>query len=67
MFTSANVEVNAEQLQQIKDEFHGNRQVCEQVVGLFHLLSNKVRFRIICMLLQGEACVQEIAEIVARS
>jgi len=65
MFISAIVEVNAEQLQQIKDEFHGNQQVCEQVVGLFHLLSNKVRFRIVCMLLQGEACVQEIADVVA--
>ena len=65
MFTSVIVEVNAEQLQQIKAEFEGNQMVCEQVIGLFHLLSNKVRFRIICMLLQGEACVQEIADVVA--
>ncbi len=65
MFTSAIVEVNAEQLQQIKDEFDSNQQVCEQVVGLFQLLSNKVRFRIVCLLLHGEACVQEIADVVS--
>ena len=57
--------MNAAQLKQIKDEFDGNQVVCEQVIGLFQLLSNKVRFRIICMLLHGEACVQEIADVVA--
>jgi len=65
MFISAIVEVNTEQLQQIKAEFEGNQQVCEQVIGLFQLLSNKVRFRIVCMLLQGEACVQEIADVIS--
>lgn len=38
--------------------------VCEKVVGLFHLFSSKVRFRTVCMLMYGEACVQEIAEVV---
>jgi hypothetical protein len=61
MFISAIVEMTAAQLQQIKAEFESNQMVCEQVIGLFQLLSNKVRFRIVCMLLQGEACVQEIA------
>lgn len=55
--------MTAEELQSIKEEFRNNQPVCEQVVGLFHLLSNKVRFRIVCTLLHGEACVQEIADV----
>jgi ArsR family transcriptional regulator len=65
MFTSSIIEMTAAQLQQIKAEFEGNQQVCDKVIGLFQLLSNKVRFRIVCMLLQGEACVQEIADVIA--
>jgi DNA-binding transcriptional ArsR family regulator len=57
--------MTAAQLTEIRAEFHGSRLVCEQVVGLFNLLSNKVRFRIVCMLLHGEACVQEIADVIA--
>ena len=49
----------------MKDHFEQSQLVCEKVVGLFHLFSNKVRFRTACMLLQGEACVQDIAEVVA--
>ncbi len=54
------------QLQAIKEEFLGNQVVCEQVAGLFHLLSNKVRFRIVCTLLHGEACVQDIASVIGQ-
>ena len=52
-----------EQLQSIKEEFRNGQAVCEQVVGLFHLLSNKIRFRIVCTLLRGEACVQDLVEV----
>ena len=34
------------------------------MLTLFHLLSNKARFRIVCLLARGEFCVQEIAEVV---
>ena len=51
------------ELQRLKQEFRDHRQVCEEVVGLFHLLSNKVRFRIVCTLLHGEACVQDLVEV----
>ena len=54
-----------EQLQAVKTQFEENQLVCEQVVGLFHLFSNKVRFRIACVLMHGEACVQDLAEVVA--
>jgi DNA-binding transcriptional ArsR family regulator len=53
-----------EQLQSIKDEFEQNQSVCQNVVGLCHLLSNKSRFRIVCVLMHGEACVQDIADVV---
>lgn len=53
-----------EELKAIKEQFEQNEVVCEKVVGLFHLFSNKVRFRAACMLMYGEACVQEIAEVV---
>lgn len=53
-----------EELDRIRQQFKDHQMVCEQVVGLFHLLSSKVRFRTVCMLMYGEACVQDIAEVV---
>jgi len=53
-----------EELVCIKEQFDQNQMVCEKVVGLFHLLSSKVRFRTVCMLMYGEASVQEIAAVV---
>ncbi|MGB6223196.1 ArsR/SmtB family transcription factor [Haloferula sp.] len=56
-----------EELQAIKDEFEQNQSVCQHVVELCHLLSNKARFRIVCTLMHGEACVQDIADVVGDS
>ena len=50
--------------QQIKAEFEKNEAVCGKVLGLFHLVAHKPRFRIVCLLCQGEFCVNEIAEVV---
>jgi len=47
-----------------KEEFRKNSAVCERVVTLLHLISNKARFRIICLLSQGEFCVNDIMEVV---
>lgn len=55
--------MTASQIQSIKREFQNGQAVCEQVVGLFQLLSNKVRFRIVCTLLHGEACVQDLVDV----
>lgn len=52
------------ELEQIKEQFSSSLTVCEQMVGLFHVLSNKPRFRIACMLTHGEACVQDIAFVI---
>jgi ArsR family transcriptional regulator len=55
--------MTSEEIQSIKQEFENGQAVCEQVIGLFHLLSNKIRFRIVCTLLRGEACVQDLVEV----
>lgn len=46
------------------DSFNQNEAVCSQINQLFHLLSNKGRLRIICMLCLGEFCVNHIADVV---
>jgi len=56
--------MNQNELTEIKDQFSSTLTVCEQMVELFHVLSNKPRFRIACMLTHGEACVQDIAYVI---
>ena len=52
---------------ELKKTFEKNEAVCAKVIGLFHLFSNKGRFRIVCLLARGEFCVHEIAEVVGQS
>jgi len=47
-----------------KEEFRKNSAVCDRVVTLLHLISNKARFRIICLLSEGEFCVHDIMDVV---
>lgn len=49
--------------QELQREFAHNEEVCRHVIGLFQLISNKQRFRIVCILSRGDFCVKEIAEI----
>jgi ArsR family transcriptional regulator len=49
--------------QELKQEFSNNDEVCRHVIGLFQLMSNKQRFRIVCILSRGNFCVNEIAHI----
>jgi len=49
----------------MKEEFARSESVCAQTLMLFHLISNKARFRIICLLTRGDFCVQDIADVVA--
>jgi len=53
-----------EELDTIKAQFEGSQAACEHLAGLFHILSNKPRFRIVCTLTHGEACVQDIAYVI---
>lgn len=49
---------------QLKAEFKRHEALCQKVLTTFHLLSNKARFRIVCLLARGEFCVHDIAEVV---
>src|SRR6266404_9737620 len=51
--------------QELKEAFQKNEVVCARVIHLFHLFSNKGRFRIACLLARGEFCVNEITEVVS--
>jgi DNA-binding transcriptional ArsR family regulator len=51
---------------ELKKSFEMNEAICAKVIGLFHLFSNKGRFRIACLLSRGEFCVNEIAEVVGQ-
>ena len=48
----------------MKEEFDRNESVCAKTLNLLHLISSKVRFRIICLLTRGDFCVNEIADVV---
>src|SRR6266498_6138046 len=48
-----------------KKAFQQNEAVCHRVISLFHLFSNKGRFRIVCLLARGEFCVNDITEVVS--
>ncbi len=49
---------------ELKGTFQRNEAVCARVVQLFHLFSNKGRFRIACLLARGEFCVNDITGVV---
>ncbi|NQU38798.1 MAG: helix-turn-helix transcriptional regulator [Lentisphaerae bacterium] len=51
-------------LDQIRQRFANNEEVCRRVISIFALMSNKTRFRILCMLAEGEFCVNDIADTV---
>lgn len=49
--------------EELKKEFRENEEMCAHIIDLFQLISNKHRFRIVCILSRGDFCVTEIAEI----
>jgi DNA-binding transcriptional ArsR family regulator len=48
----------------VKEQFRKNGPICERVVTLLQLISNKARFRIVCLLSRGEFCVHDIMHVV---
>ena len=54
----------ARTIEQIKERFTDNENVCQRVTGILSLMSNKTRFRILCTLAEGDFCVTEIVEAV---
>ncbi len=59
------IEIMKTAARELKDAFRKNEVVCAHVLQLFQLFSNKGRFRIVCLLSQGEFCVNEITEVVS--
>lgn len=51
-------------LDEIKGRFIESEKVCENVLNIFSLISNKIRFRILCLLKEGDFCVNEIVDLI---
>ena len=49
-------------IEEIKQRFTDSGDVCQRVTGILSLMSNKTRFRILCMLAEGDFCVTEIVD-----
>jgi len=47
---------------EIKQRFANSEDTCRTVVEKLSLMSNKTRFRILCMLAEGDFCVTEIVD-----
>lgn len=56
-----------ETLEQIKQRFKNNEAVCQKVSNLFALISNRTRFRILCLLRESDFCVGDIVETIQTS
>ena len=52
----------SENLDKIKQRFRENEPVCKKVVDVFALISNRTRFRILCLLSEGDFCVGDIVD-----
>ena len=50
---------------EMKAMFAKHETVCGRVLPLVQLIFSKTRFRIICLLLRGEFCVNQIVEVVS--
>lgn len=48
---------------EVKAMFEANESMCREVIGMLELVSNKVRLRTVCMLMEGEYCVQDIVDV----
>ena len=48
----------------LKERFSANDNACGKLMKVLDLFSSKTRFRILCVLREGDFCVSDIAEIV---
>ena len=48
----------------VTEQLARNQQYCDQVLKMFFLFSNKTRFRILCVLKEGDFCVNDIVDFV---
>ena len=48
----------------VADQLLRNQQYCDRILKMFSLFSNDTRFRILCVLKEGDFCVNDIVEFV---
>jgi ArsR family transcriptional regulator len=56
--------MNTRSVEEIKKRFANNEDVCRRVIDVLSLMSNKTRFRILCVLAEGDFCVTDIVDAV---
>ena len=59
-----NIQAPPSRIAEIRETFLRSEPQCERLVELFSILSNKMRLRILCMLMDEEFCVNDITEAV---
>jgi DNA-binding transcriptional ArsR family regulator len=52
------------QLNRIAKTFMENKDACDRVLRMFSLFSNELRLKILCVLKEGDFCVNNIVELV---
>lgn len=50
--------------EKVAEQLRANQASCERILKMFSLFSNETRFRILCVLKEGDFCVKEIVELV---
>ena len=50
--------------EKVLDQLARNQKYCDEIQKMFSLFSNNTRFRILCVLREGDFCVNDIAEFV---
>jgi DNA-binding transcriptional ArsR family regulator len=53
-----------DKIENIKERFQDSEKVCEKVMDILSLVSNKTRFRILCALKEGDFCVNNIVDMI---
>ena len=55
---------NRQKIKNIKERFSGNMAVCQKVINMLSLFSNKTRFRILCTLAESDFCVNDLLAVI---
>ena len=50
--------------QRVAEQLLQNHDCCERIQQMFSLFSNKTRFKILCVLKEGDFCVTDIVDLV---
>ncbi len=50
--------------EKIAEQLRDNRESCDRMLKMFSLFSNEIRFKILCVLKEGDFCVKDIVGLV---